>query len=94
MHGIVETLKAFVAPNPESGVVVLGTGGVRKLRWSASGRGKRGGGRVIYYYHGNEAPIVLFRFFTKAAKTDLTADEKARLAKVVEGIRSELRRRK
>ena len=86
-------LKAFIATNPESGVVVPGTGGARKLRWSASGRGKRGGGRVVYYYHSREAPVILFRFFTKAAKTDLTAEEKTALAKVVEGIKKELRKK-
>ena len=67
-----EALKAFLARNPEQGVIVPGTGGVRKLRWSASGRGKR---------------------FTKAAKSDLSADEKARLAKIVEGIKEEIRKK-
>ncbi|MGQ0532022.1 MAG: hypothetical protein ACT4OF_04925 [Caulobacteraceae bacterium] len=42
-----ESLKVFLAANPDMGVVIKGTGGVRKLRWAASGRGKRGGGRVF-----------------------------------------------
>lgn len=40
---------AFIAANPEAGDVIPGSGGCRKVRWAASGRGKRGGARVIYY---------------------------------------------
>ena len=35
------------AANPESGDVIPGLAGLRKLRWSAKGKGKRGGGRII-----------------------------------------------
>lgn len=40
---------SFIAANPESGDVIRGTGGCRKVRWSRSGTGKRGGARVIYF---------------------------------------------
>lgn len=49
-------LVAFLGMNPESGDVIPETGGVRKLRWAGSGRGKRGGTRVIYYYHSENLP--------------------------------------
>ena len=39
----------YIARNPTVGVLIPGTGGVRKVRWRASGRGKRGGARIIYY---------------------------------------------
>ena len=42
-------LQSYLIKHPESGKVVRGSGGVRKLRWGAEGRGKRGGLRVIYY---------------------------------------------
>lgn len=42
-------LQKWLMANPEGGAVVPGSGGVRKLRWAATGRGKRGGYRVIYY---------------------------------------------
>lgn len=71
-----ERLKAFLPANPEAGVLIAGTGGVRKLRWAVQGRGKRGGGRAIYYYHSQAAPLYLFRFYTKAAKSDLSANER------------------
>lgn len=42
-------LRWYLATEPERGKVIPGTGGVRKLRGRAGGRGKRGGYRVIYY---------------------------------------------
>lgn len=42
-------LQQALIENPESGRVIRGSGGVRKLRWGVAGRGKRGGVRIIYY---------------------------------------------
>jgi hypothetical protein len=50
-------LVGYLAYNPSVGVVIPGSGGVRKLRWGLEGRGKRGGARVIYYYHDMEMPL-------------------------------------
>ena len=47
----------FLAENPLAGDEIPGTGGVRKLRFAAFGRGKRGGARVIYYYLDETMPI-------------------------------------
>lgn len=44
-------LASFIALHPDAGDVVLGSGGVRKIRWSRRGMGKRGGVRVIYCNH-------------------------------------------
>jgi hypothetical protein len=46
-----------LARNPLAGDLIPGTGGVRKLRWALEGRGKRGGARVVYYYHNDAMPI-------------------------------------
>ena len=40
---------SYIAANPEAGAVIRGSGGCRKVRWSRSGTGKRGGARVIYF---------------------------------------------
>lgn len=48
-------LQMALMTNPEAGPVIAGTGGVRKLRWAAPGRGKRGGYRVIYTYAARRA---------------------------------------
>lgn len=89
-----EKLKAYLAANPEAGVVIQGTGGVRKLRWSLPGKGKRGGGRVIYYFHNDTIPVYLFKFYTKAAKSDLSTDEGKELSRIVRSIVDEHRKRK
>jgi mRNA-degrading endonuclease RelE of RelBE toxin-antitoxin system len=54
-----EELVAFVGANPEAGEVIPQTGGVRKIRRALAGRGKRGGARVIYYYHNERLPLFL-----------------------------------
>ena len=69
-----------VAHNPESGDVIPGTGGVRKMRWGRSGSGKRGGARVIYFYYRPDCPLYLLLAYGKAQATDLTQDEKKAVA--------------
>ena len=51
--------------HPEDGDIIAGTGGVRKIRWAAKGKGKRGGVRVIYYYHSDNMPLILITGFAK-----------------------------
>ena len=60
-----------------------GTGGIRKLRWSAQGRGKSGGVRVIYYHHNHNQsmPLFLLTLFGKGEKANLTKTESNDLAK-------------
>lgn len=62
----------FVASNPEAGSIIPETGGVRKLRWALQGRGKRGGARVIYYYHSENLPIFLLDIYAKNERVNLT----------------------
>lgn len=66
----------FIASNPEAGDVIPDTGGVRKVRWSRQGRGRRGGVRVIYFYYNPEAPLYLLMVYAKAAREDMTPGEK------------------
>jgi mRNA-degrading endonuclease RelE of RelBE toxin-antitoxin system len=49
----------YLAAHPAAGDMMQGTGGIRKLRWSAQGKGKSGGVRVIYYYHNQTMPLFL-----------------------------------
>lgn len=58
-----------------------GTGGIRKLRWSAQGKGKSGGVRVIYYYHNNTIPLFLLTVFGKGEKANLSNAECNELSK-------------
>jgi hypothetical protein len=66
----------FIARNPEVGDLIPETSGVRKVRWSRQGSGKRGGTRVIYFYYQADAPLYLLMVYTKARKEDLSPDEK------------------
>lgn len=66
----------YIAANPEAGDVVADTGGVRKVRWSRAGAGKRGGVRVIYFYQDAGRPLYLLSIYAKARKEDLSPAEK------------------
>lgn len=71
----------YLAAHPQSGDLMQGTGGIRKLRWSAQGKGKSGGVRVIYYYHSLSVPLFLLTVFGKGEKANLSKAERNDLAK-------------
>ncbi len=50
----------YLAHNPSAGDLIQGTGGVRKMRWGLEGRGKRGGARVIFFYHSADIPLFAY----------------------------------
>jgi len=77
-------LQAALIANPELGDLIRGTGGLRKARWSAKGRGKRGGVRVIYYWLRRRGQVLMLLIYAKSARDDLTADERKLLTKLVE----------
>ena len=54
-----------LALHPEKGDLIPSSGGLRKLRWAAKGKGKRGGARIIYYYKNNEGKIWLLTIYAK-----------------------------
>lgn len=68
-----EEFIAWLAANPLAGDVIPGTGGLRKVRWSRAGMGKRGGARVIYYNALAEGHIWLLIAYTKAKFDNLPA---------------------
>jgi mRNA-degrading endonuclease RelE of RelBE toxin-antitoxin system len=65
-------LQTALIVRPSQGPVLRGTGGLRKVRWSAGGRGKRGGVRAIYYWDEPHERIYLLLMYPKAAQDDLT----------------------
>ena len=67
-------LQWFLAPDPEAGPVIPGTGGVRKLRWQAPGRGKRGGYRVVYYVKRADGVIWMLTMYPKNVMESIPAN--------------------
>lgn len=76
----------MLAADPRVGVLVKGTGGLRKARIGIDGRGKRGGGRVIYWFHSESFPVVLLWMFAKNEASDLAPDQRRSLAREAEGL--------
>lgn len=65
-------LQWVLMANPERGDIIRGSGGLRKIRWAASGRGKRGGLRIIYYWHVPGSTILFLLAYPKNEQEDLT----------------------
>lgn len=64
-------LQLYLAEHPSSGVVVPGSGGVRKLRWGMEGQGRRGGIRIIYYWKTMHDEIWLLAVYAKNEKSTI-----------------------
>ena len=77
-------LQQALIAHPESGVLIRDTGGLRKLRWRVSGRGKSGGLRVIYYWVTANHHIRLLLVYRKGIKDNLTAAERQTLRAINE----------
>lgn len=77
-------LQEALLRRPAQGDLIEGTGGIRKLRWRDAGSGKRGGLRVIYYWHPQREIVLLLFLYRKSEQKDLTADQKRILANVVQ----------
>jgi len=77
-------LQAVLAEHPRAGDVIPGAGGLRKLRWRAGARGKRGGLRVIYYCWSEDRLYMIF-VYDKAQQGDLTPGQLKALRAYVKG---------
>lgn len=77
-----------IAANPEAGKVVKGLGGIRKLRFAFGGRGKRGGGRVVYFLMAAEDTAALLFAYAKNEQEDLTPAQRKLALRLMEEIRN------
>lgn len=73
----------YLANNPKAGVLIQGTGGIRKLRWKRNDKGKSGGVRLIYYYHNERMPLYLLTVFGKGQKANISGTDKKELSQLV-----------
>ena len=70
-------LQNELTQNPDAGDIIPGGGGIRKIRFAAQGKGKRGGARLIYYWQKSKDRIFMLTAYAKAKKTDLDPDQTA-----------------
>lgn len=82
-------LQSLLIENPESGDVIQGTGGARKIRIPMEGRGKSGGGRVIYVDVVVRERIYLLLAYPKNVQADLTPEQKKLVRKIIQTIKEE-----
>jgi hypothetical protein len=80
--------------NPTSGDLIPGAGGVRKLRWCLEGRGKRGGARVIYFYHDVGVPLFALAAFAKNQRADLSQRDRNDFRQLTALLVAKFKRRK
>lgn len=84
----------YLAKNPESGDVMPGTGGLRKLRWRKDNKGKSGGVRVIYYFHDARLPLYLLIMYAKEKTENLTIKQQQKLAMMTKALISAMLEKK
>jgi hypothetical protein len=86
-QGDVEALELAIANDPTVGDVVPGLGGLRKVRFGIGGKGKRTGGRAIYFLVvADDVAIMLFAY-AKSGQTDLTPEQKKKLLALVKELK-------
>ncbi len=79
-----EAFIIWLAEHPDAGDVIPSTGGLRKVRWSRSGMGKRGGVRVIYMLRTEQGELVLLIVYAKAEHDNLSSAFLRQLAQLLE----------
>jgi hypothetical protein len=89
-----EELLWRLAMNPEAGDEIPGTGGVRKVRFAAGGKGKSGGVRVIYYFYDEENPLYAILLYGKNEQVNLTPDQKWEVAAFASTIKTAAKARR
>jgi mRNA-degrading endonuclease RelE of RelBE toxin-antitoxin system len=77
-------LQKVLMENPETGNIIPGSGGLRKVRWRAPGRGKRGGYRVIYYARLKQGVILMLTMYPKNVAENIPAHVLRQIRKEVE----------
>jgi mRNA-degrading endonuclease RelE of RelBE toxin-antitoxin system len=79
-------LQIYLFQHPESGDIIPGSGGIRKLRWALpeKNKGKRGGARVIYYFKKQNGEIWLLTLYSKGETTNISADVLKQIAKEIQ----------
>jgi len=76
----------MIASDPTCGDLIVGGGGVRKVRFAIGNKGKSGGARIIYLHHGDGFPVFLFVAYANSVRTNLTKAQTHALAALAKRI--------
>lgn len=74
-HDGYRALQSSLILRPEAGAVIRQSGGLRKLRWALAGKGKRGGCRIIYFWHEASETFFMLYAYRKSQQEDLTSHQ-------------------
>jgi hypothetical protein len=84
-------MEAAICADPLGAPIIPGSGGIRKIRWAAPGKGKRGGVRVIYFFNVSPSVVYLLTAYAKAEREDLKPGDLRAWARLVATIKKEVR---
>lgn len=84
-----DAMEAAIAADPLAAPVIPKSGGIRKLRWAGSGRGKRGGVRTIYFFLGKTATVYLLTAYAKARRDDVSRADLQAWRRLIDTIETE-----
>ena len=88
-----DELITYLATHPLAGDEIVGTGGVRKVRFAAKGKGKSGGVRVIYYFYDRDIPLYALLIYGKNERADLTPEQRKTVSSFAVAIKSARKRK-
>ena len=74
-----DALILYLSSTPKAGVLIKGTGGIRKIRWMRENEGKSGSYRVIYFFHSMDIPLFLLNVFAINEKANVSQAERNEL---------------
>jgi len=77
-------LQTYLLQKPDAGSIVKGSGGVRKVRWAPSGKGKSGGVRVIYYWKKSDHEIWMLTLYSKSEKATISGHILKQIAEAID----------
>ena len=81
-------LQEHLTAHPDAGPIIVGSGGVRKIRWRGSNRGKRGGSRLIYYWD-NGYQILMLYVYLKKERENLTPEQISMMREIAKEFKNE-----
>jgi len=76
-------LQSYLLQKPDAGAIVRGSSGVRKVRWSAEGKGKSGGVRVMYYWQKSDHEIWMLTLYSKSERASISGHILKQIAEAI-----------